>query len=136
MRNPEHAGVDVAMRSLDDIYRKYPISRADLWVLAAFVGVEYLMPEEDRISFRFEHWGRIDCPHGPTAGPDPIMCNADFGTKSMVAFFHDQFGFSTSELAAIMGAHTIGVMRRDTSGYDGTSTPFCPLRKGACYKFS
>lgn len=118
MENVEHRAVDVPMNALRDIGSRHRLTRADLWVLAGFCAVEFWMPPDNAIQFRFEHWGRRDCDAPMTAGPNPIMCHADFGTDSMLNFMQDQFGYSPSEVAAIMGAHTIGVMRRDVLGYE------------------
>lgn len=122
MDNGEHAGIEVAMESLRHIAIQFrdDLSRADIWALAAFVGVEFMMPDDDSIRFPFNHYGRNDCPGSDMrGGPDPFICGPNMGTNAMLAFFESEYGFSGTEIAAIMGAHTIGVMRRDVLGFDG-----------------
>jgi hypothetical protein len=41
------------------------------------------------------------------------------GTDEVLQYFQDEFDFTGQETAAIMGAHTIGIARRDILGFDG-----------------
>jgi len=112
----------VAIDTLQPIVDRYSsagLTRADIWALSAFVGVEQTMPSTDRISFPFSFYGRLECTSDMTSGPDPELCHPDAGTNEVLEFFARDFGYSTTEVAAIMGAHTIGVLRRQDLGFDG-----------------
>jgi hypothetical protein len=47
------------------------------------------------------------------------MCDPDMGTNALITCFQSTYGYSGSESAAGMGAHTVGVMRRAVLGFDG-----------------
>ncbi len=42
-----------------------------------------------------------------------------FVSKQVMAFFSEAFGLEVPEAVALLGAHTIGHMHRDGSGYTG-----------------
>ena len=120
--NIDNGGLQSVMFSLRDLEGKYAeqgLSRADLWVLATFIGVEQAMPPEARVEMPFRHYGRIDCTDRRTEGPDPPLCSANLGTEGVLKYFEEEFDFTPQETAAIMGAHTIGVARRNILGFDG-----------------
>ena len=46
---------------------------------------------------------------------------ADITTSELFHFFDNEFGFSVKETVALMGAHTIGTLARENSGFNGTN---------------
>ncbi len=47
------------------------------------------------------------------------LSNNTFVSKQVMAFFSEAFGLEVPEAVALLGAHTIGHMHRDGSGYTG-----------------
>ena len=124
--NPENGGLNSAMNSLRDLEEKYRdqgLSRADLYVLASYVGVDMTLPGGNATNnpmIPFTKYGRQNCDDSnPRRGPDPELCSPNLGTDEIVDFFREHFDFSAQETAAIMGAHTVGVLRRNILGFDG-----------------
>lgn len=111
VENPDNGGLGLAMNSLRDIATKYKadgLSRADIYVLASYMGVEWSMPaDDDSIDMPFRHYGRIDCDDRPDRGPDPPLCSPDLGTDGVLEFFAREFDMDARETACIMGAHTM-----------------------------
>jgi Peroxidase len=111
--NMDNGGLGGSMGSLLNVTRKYEadLSRADIWALASFVGVEQAMPgiddEGDRIELPFRYYGREDCNDRLDRGPDPPLCSPNLGTEEVLDFFEQEFNFTPSETAAIMGGHTM-----------------------------
>jgi Peroxidase len=110
--NMDNGGLGSSMGSLRDVERAYEgnLTRADIWALASFVGVEQAMPgigEGDRIELPFHYYGREDCNDRLDRGPDPPLCSPNLGTDEVLDFFEQEFNFTPSETAAIMGGHTM-----------------------------
>ena len=149
LANGDNHGLDVPIDALEPLVQRYahsddytalaggvPISRADLWALAAMAGAEGAQPPngEDFASFPLTHVGRVDCERRSPSPclDDGVVCDArhgpprdlpspDLTTHGLLAFFADEFGFSPQETTAIMGAHTLGTASRSNSGFDGPS---------------
>jgi len=122
----DNGGLNGAMNSLTDVEEKYRdqgLTRADLYVLASYVAVDMTMPDGDAINspfIPFRHYGRNICDStNPRRGPDPELCSPNLGTDEVVDFFQEHFDFTPRETAAIMGAHTVGIMRRNILGFAG-----------------
>jgi hypothetical protein len=96
--------------------------------LSSVVGVDVSQRSDSRISYRLTFWGRVDCENTGKAciGADgqPVTCsskqgphhefpNANMNTHDLFSFFSDEFGFNQRDAVAIMGAHTIGVVRQE-----------------------
>ena len=110
--NIDNGGLRGSMGSIRALEQKYApdLSRADLWVLASFVGVEQTMPESgdgDRVEMPFHFYGREDCEDGMDQGPNPPLCSPNLGTEEVLDFFAKEFNFDAQETAAIMGSHTM-----------------------------
>jgi len=133
--NPDNNGLDVPIDALVPIVNKYahdadltaaigsPVTRADIWALATLVGVDQAVGDArpEVVTYSMTHIGRPDCADGVDGygGPDRELPGADFTTHELVAFFEDNFGFTSDETVCIMGAHSIGVASRRNSGFDG-----------------
>lgn len=120
-QNMDNGGLRSSMNSLRALEQKYSpeLSRADLWVLASFVGVEQAMPSDERVDMPVKFYGRQDCNDRMDLGPDPMLCSPNLGTDEVLEFFDKEFDFTAAETAVIMGSHTIGVARRSILGFNG-----------------
>ena len=121
--SPENARLDSAMYSLDSLVTKYEpmgLTRPDIWVLAATTGVELSMLDTEFCAIPFTSIGRQPCEAAHmTEGPNPEVCSSNIDTDDILIFFRATFGFTPQEAAALMGAHTVGRLRRDVLGFDG-----------------
>jgi hypothetical protein len=102
------------------------VSRADIFALATTVGADVKQRSNSRIDMRLKWWGRVDCEktgqpckdaNGNTVtcsakkGPHHEFPNINMHTHDLYSFFSDNFGFNQRDTVAIMGAHTLGVVR-------------------------
>lgn len=123
MRNADNKGLEVPIAALEAITDRHEdlaigFSRADIWALAALVGADVAQPSFPTVDFSMEFIGRQNCPN-PTRGPHRELPHADITTKDLFHFFNSEFGFSVKETVALFGAHTLGVLARENSGFDG-----------------
>ena len=129
--NPENFGLDIPMNALAPIVAKYEsvLSRADIWVLAAFTAAEKTQPNPgvfvitldpvQYVPFDMQYVGRPVCDGPANRGPSVQIPSAHFHTAQLLDYFQTNFGFSSRETVAIMGAHTLGVATKSQSGFDG-----------------
>jgi hypothetical protein len=140
MSNPDNAGLFLPINFLDRIVRTYEdegLSRTDIWMLSAVVAAN-VAETEIGLEFPFQWIGRQTCEEvnqgncgadfngdsarcSSTTGPHRELCHGTSGTTTVLDFFDEEFGFNPQQVAAIMGAHTIGRMRRETLGFDAPS---------------
>lgn len=132
----DNAGISPAMNALRPIVARHTvsglISRADIWALAATVATDVTQRDNSRIDFSMNWFGRVDCENtgNPCLGADgtPVVCmdakgphrdlpGKDMHTHDLYSFFETQFGFSQRETVVIMGAHTLGVVRKEVCLY-------------------
>lgn len=107
--NPENFGLRRPIEELEPIFSTYQeyLTRADIWVLAAFVANERAQdPDDDLVSFPMQFYGRPSC-NDPTGGPSRSLPSAHLTSSQVVSFFETTFGFTAQETVAIMGAHTL-----------------------------
>lgn len=52
-------------------------------------------------------------------GPHVELCHGNSGTQTVLDFFATEFGFDAQQVTAIMGAHSVGRMSSQNSGFDG-----------------
>jgi hypothetical protein len=121
-----------------DEYVSQGLSRADVWMLSGLVASEVALPQQFRneIDFPLEWFGRRTCEEdngsncgtnflGEPAectefgGPHRDLCHGGSGTQTIRQFFQDEFGFNDRQIVAIMGAHSVGRMRRENVGNVG-----------------
>lgn len=138
MANPDNAGLDKPINVLQNIantFRDRGLTRTDIWMLAGLVATETAVPANDRdILFDIQWIGRKTCEQmvncgvdfngNPTActpmrGPHVRQAHATLGTRSIQSFFEDEFDFSPQQVTALMGAHSVGRMSRENSGFSG-----------------
>ncbi len=138
MANPDNAGLDKPINVLQNIANSFSnrgLTRTDIWMLAGLVATETAIPASERdILFDIQWIGRktcetkVDCGvdfNGnpttctPMRGPHVGQAHATMGTRSLQAFFEDEFNFNPQQVTALMGAHSVGRMRRENSGFSG-----------------
>lgn len=110
-------GLEVPRKALEPLKKKYPeISYADLWVLAAYVAIEYMGGPQIPFS-----WGRVDAKDGSACGPDGRLPDGSQTQKHVRTVF-TRLGFNDQETVALIGAHTCGVCHLEYSGFVGPWT--------------
>lgn len=123
MTNVDNRGLDVPIDAIRSIVNTYSgnLSRADIWALATLISVEEGQKSQDRVSFPFEWFGRSDCSGSSDgkSGPAQSLPSPDLTTHQLFEFFRVNFGFTKRETVALMGAHTIGQLNKQNSGFDG-----------------
>eukprot|EP00581_Thalassiosira_minuscula_P019678 CAMPEP_0183727202 /NCGR_PEP_ID=MMETSP0737-20130205/25085_1 /TAXON_ID=385413 /ORGANISM="Thalassiosira miniscula, Strain CCMP1093" /LENGTH=267 /DNA_ID=CAMNT_0025958777 /DNA_START=17 /DNA_END=820 /DNA_ORIENTATION=- len=116
-----------ALDLLKPITEKYAdagvISHADLWTLAANVGIESM--GGPAIPTRF---GRKDAASSSEGVESQVgrLPDGDKGVDHLREIFHPK-GFTDKDIVALSGAHTVGSCHADRSGFDGAWTE-APLK--------
>ena len=109
------------------------LSRADIWALASFVAIDRAQGRQ-QIAWNMNTVGRVDCENTGRRCVDragrTVTCRdtkgshhdhpaAEVTTRELFTFFRDEFGYTTRQTVAVMGAHTIGQLSTENSGIDG-----------------
>jgi hypothetical protein len=126
MSNQANLGLAKPIDALTNVvsqHAKNGVSRADIWALAATVGVDVSQNPNSRIDFQFNTWGRVNCENtgspcldgngksvtcSATKGPHRTHPGINMFTADLYKFFSDEFGYDQTETITILGAHTIG----------------------------
>lgn len=130
-------GADMAVYPLEPIWNQYQtaeVSRADIWAYATLVAANFTQAEIDFLDGSFKV-GRRNCEDRGLCNDnstDPAFCalngmekeeeltGADIDFHELMAWMDFHFGFSQDEVVVILlGAHTLGQVNRNNSGYDG-----------------
>jgi hypothetical protein len=128
MSNQANLGLAKPMDALTGVVSRHAmngVSRADIWALAATVGVDVTQNPNSRIDFPFNTWGRVNCEDrgspcldengnsvtcSSTQGPHRNHPGVNMFTADLYNFFANEFGYTPTDTITIMGAHTIGVI--------------------------
>jgi hypothetical protein len=140
MTNPDNNGLEVPIQALEAVVAKHEnlsikFSRADIWSLAALIGADVAQGSEDRVDFSMQWFGRRNCEDqgecldadsrvracSPDLGPHRELPPADVTTADLFHFFSQDFGFDEKETVALMGAHTLGGLSAENSGFNGVN---------------
>jgi hypothetical protein len=107
MAKVDNRGLDEPINKLAGIVNRYrnQLTRADVWMLAAIEAASVLQ-KGGAVDFEFNFVGRASCPD-PFGGIEPAMPSPHLATQGILNFFDNEFGFSSSETVAILGAHTL-----------------------------
>ena len=123
LANADNAGLEVPIDALAGVVNTYAVNgltRADIWALAAMIGAETSQRNNERLNYDFQWYGRPDCDAtGGLGGPDHTLPSPDFNTTGLLHFFSSEFGFDERQTAALMGAHSIGTLSQENSGFNG-----------------
>jgi catalase (peroxidase I) len=125
MSNPDNGGLVDPINELQPIVDEYEargLSRTDVWMLSGLVAAEMAVPvnRQDEISFPLHWFGRSTCEGDDIfGGPHRDLCHGTAGTQTVRTFFQNEFDFDDRQIAAIMGAHSVGRMRRRNGGNTG-----------------
>jgi len=121
----------------DMIYTPFKnmISRADFWVLGANLAIEMASTKAltgDRVNlppsiggplllpFRIGRIDRDNC----TGFDGDLVPPIHTGWSQMTSLFSGKMGMTTNQIVALMGAHTLGQITRNNSGFQGSWTRF------------
>ncbi|KAJ3218537.1 hypothetical protein HDU67_005096 [Dinochytrium kinnereticum] len=109
-------GLAIARDLMAPICTAHPtISVADMWQLAGKVAIEYgARGTGYKIPFRA---GRTDCTEGMCT-PDGRLPDATKGADHLRTIFH-RMGLNDQDIVALSGAHSLGRMHADRSGFEG-----------------
>lgn len=122
MLNPDNAGLEIPIDALAPVVAEHAVNgltRADIWALAGAVGADTSQRQNRRVTYNFHYYGRPVC--NEDSLPARVLPPADITSSGIVHFFRDEFGFDPRETAALMGAHSIGTLSRDHSGFTGNN---------------
>lgn len=138
MNNPDNAGLNKPISILEPIANAFSdrgLTRTDIWMLSALVATESALPPDDRdITFPLRWVGRKTCEQiddcgvdfngnpttcASTRGPHVTQPHGTIGTTSIQQFFDQEFNFNPQQVTALMGAHSVGQMHRENSGFIG-----------------
>ena len=104
------------------------VTRADIYALSSTVGADVTQRSDSRVDMRLKWWGRVVCEKTGKpcldASGNAVTCSAKKGphhefpsinmhTHELYGFFKDNFGFNQRDTVAIMGVHTLGVIRTE-----------------------
>ena len=138
MLNADNKGLEVPIDALASIVDEHEnpelgFSRADIWALSALVGADVAQPFPI-VDFPLTTIGRVNCedlgkpclnsngaqrPCRSDRGPHRDLPHADITTDDLFHFFSSAFGFGVKQTVALLGAHTLGILTRENSGFDG-----------------
>ena len=123
MTEPDNFGLDIPIDALADVVASYArdgLTRADIWAMAAMIGTDDSQPRDNLRDYDFEWYGRSTCDAADGKGGDALtMPSVDFNTAELLHFFSTEFGFDERQTVAIMGAHSIGTLSQQNSGFNG-----------------
>jgi catalase (peroxidase I) len=131
----ENAGLQYAVDAIAPVYAANSnknVSVADFWVLAAITAIDFsLVPVPQRATSTppatmFIPWktGRVDFTANASS-PASSFPDAETGYDSISAIFTSA-GLTTTDMVALIGAHTVGRLNGANSGYTGPweNSPF------------
>jgi len=125
LANPDNFGLLEPIDALASVVAAHTsdggLTRADIWAMAAMVSAEDAQPNNIAgFTYIFEWYGRSTCDAAEgKGGPDRTLPSSDLPTSKLLKFFFLEFGLTERETVAIMGAHSIGSLSRENSGFDG-----------------
>ena len=128
----DNKGLEAVVATLDTIYTDYSdkISKADFWLLAANLAIQYASTTNSSVTnkniplldaspgtlYLAFSYGRVDDATCDDSGKLP---GANFNWTQMKTLFTDRMGMTTAQIVAIMGAHSLGRAETKNSGVNG-----------------
>lgn len=130
--HPSNAGLPVALQLLEPIKAKHPlVSWADLFQLSSAVAIE--LAGGPKLPLKY---GRVDAPEPEDADPGnlpdaaPPKGHSRFGDGSATPAEHlrkvftGHMGLTDQDIVALSGAHSIGRVKPERSGFGKESTKY------------
>jgi hypothetical protein len=133
----DNAGLSSIVTALDSLYTanySTQMSRADFWAISglAAVGQGINLANSNctttkncnvpALSTVFRS-GRVDCSTAPYTSTNYTFPSGAMNNTAMLSFFSTYFGFNATQVAALMGVHTLGFALPQNSGYTGIWKP-------------
>ena len=94
------------------------ISRADYWALLGWLAVNIASGSAASIKYQYGRKDAVTCPLPATRLP-----SAQMGGNGVGQYFQSQLGLTLTDAVTLMGAHTLGRVHREFSGYGIAATP-------------
>jgi hypothetical protein len=136
--NPDNRGLVMpidALAPLVDEYGSQGLSRTSMWMLSAVVAAD-VAESHVGLDFPFQWIGTKTCQElnnnncgndhagnqascTQSSAPNRQLCHGTSGTTTILEFFQREFNFNAQQVAAIMGAHSVGAMRSVNLGCAG-----------------
>eukprot|EP01065_Artemidia_motanka_P013305 TRINITY_DN1733_c2_g1_i1.p1 TRINITY_DN1733_c2_g1~~TRINITY_DN1733_c2_g1_i1.p1 ORF type:complete len:1507 (+),score=501.08 TRINITY_DN1733_c2_g1_i1:59-4579(+) len=122
LSDPSNRGLEGVVADLDVFCRRFAaphpanISLADCWHLVATVAIEASLPAGASLGYTFT-WGRSDA--ATCAADLGRLPAAEGGYAHVMAMMSERLGLTEEDVVALIGAHTLGRMRGNVSGYPG-----------------
>lgn len=151
LSNTAHAGIQsLAINPLEQIYTSNNnnwnnrMSRADFWAAIATIAIQYAQDLDNsndilpNIPF---YIGRQDCSASPNIElrnyrlPYKSFPNDKGGWNESLLWFQTNFNFNTQQTVAIIGAHTIGRLHSQFSGYGTGNFIISTLTRNSLFRF-
>ena len=123
LENIDNFGLEVPIEALRDVVTQHStasFTRADIWAVAAMIGANDAQTNDGRVEYTMTVFGRSTCDsESGYGGPDRVLPSTNSNSRELALFFFENFGFGSRETAAILGAHSIGEMSQEHSGFEG-----------------
>jgi len=136
----DNAGLEDLVADLESVYINDGIdsimSRADMWALMGIWAINQTIIDNNDDCAAGTHtnancetvpdleatfqWGRQDCATAPYSDTIVGLPAGTLDYTGLMDFFSKEFGFTTREVTALMGAHTLGNAEISNSGFHGT----------------
>jgi len=137
--NAANNGLSPAIDAMEEILTEITeagisVSRADLWAIGGRAAAEFGMENmpgnsgwvkgvnsmNDFVTpFATFKYGRMDCETAPYTTEEYAFPEPHMTQEELVDYFAENMGMTADQTAAIMGAHTLGDMEKENSGYSG-----------------
>lgn len=121
LASPDNRGLDARVTALNGLYNSRPdisatMSRADFWMLASVVAVEQGNNGNGvpGLAMRFGRDSSTSCPSSEAGLKFP---RAHGNSTETFGFFATNFGFTKSEVVALMGMHSLGRTNAQNTGF-------------------
>ena len=115
----DNAGLAAVIADLDGMWAPFCdiISKADFWVLAAKVSVEVTAVMDYEVPFRYGRTTAAECGYDGDRLPA-----AEGGAEEIERVFVTAMGLTFRDAVALLGAHTLGRLETENSGFEGAWT--------------
>jgi len=130
INNTENNGLADLVAGLEAVYQdngfESLVSRADMWAILGVWAVQQTIDRSNENGVTVPNlqvnytYGRVDCATAPYSSTIGNFPHATFNHNQIMSYFSQEFGFSTLEVTALMGAHTLGRANILNSGFHGT----------------